>query len=757
MTLNLLTFLVEKPLSGVAQLVEQVAVNHFVGGSSPSSGASYYYSYLYNIIKVVIILSFFMMVSCQEYPEPPQADSEEHQIKLHGHTRIDPYYWMRLSDDQKLSDDPDAQTNSVLNYIKRESEYKNQSLAHTSNLQNNIFNEIINRIEKEDISAPYFWNGYFYYRRYEHGKEYAIYCRKKGSLESTEQILIDENLLSQGHDYFSLGDFDISPDNQWMVYSVDTLSRRIYELFFKNLITGETLLETVPNTTGSVAWANDSKTLFYTSKNKLTLLSEKIYRHVINEKHSDDQLVYVEKDNSFYTSVYRSKSGKFIIISSSSTLITDYHLLLADNPYGELLNFTPRQNDHEYSIAHHENDFFILSNKNAPNNRLMRTSDSSTNIANWEEVIPHDKDIHLLGMEVFKNHLAINERRDGLLGLRVLNLLNSTDHVVRFDEKDYSAYFSKNFEMRSNVLRYTFNSMKTPRMIVDYNMDSREKIIIKQQNVIGGYNPKKYFSTVVYATARDGEKIPIYLVYNISLKKKNQPQPLLLYGYGSYGDTEEPYFSIPRLSLLDRGFIYAVANIRGSQVFGRRSYEDGKMLNKKNTFYDFIDAAKHLVENDYTSTDLLFCEGGSAGGLLIGAVINMEPGLWKGAVVDVPFVDVVTTMMDPTIPLTSNEWEEWGDPRVKEEYEYMLSYSPYDQIKKTYFPNMLVTAGFFDSQVQYWEPLKYVAKLREHWQGKNRLYFHINMEAGHSGKSGRFQRYKDYALSYAFILDLLDE
>jgi len=697
-----------------------------------------------------------MVVSCQDTSKPPLANTKEYQIVLHGDKRIDPYYWMRLTDTQKLSNNPDDQTKSVLDYIEKETRYKNQNLAHTLPLQNDIFNEIIERIKKEDISAPYFWNGYFYYRRYEAGKEYAIYCRKKGTLENHEQILIDENLLSKGHDYFSLGDFDISPNNQWMVYSVDTLSRRIYELFFKNLNTGETLSETVPNTTGSVAWANDSKTLFYTSKNKVTLLSEKIYRHVVGEKHFDDEIVYIEKDNSFYTSVYRSKSGKFIIISNSSTLVSDYHLLYADDPYGEFRSFTPRQNGHEYSIAHIENYFFILSNKDALNNRLMKTSDASTNISNWEEVIPHDKEVHLLGMEVFNGHLAINERQDGLLGLRILNLEKMTEHRVKFEEEDHSVSFSRNFEIQTNILRFTYNSMKTPIMIVDYNMDSKEKIIVKQQKVVGGYNPNDYHSTMLYAIARDGEKIPISLIYNISLKKKNQQQPLLLYGYGSYGDTEEPYFSIPRLSLLDRGFIYAVANVRGSQVYGRRSYEDGKMLNKKNTFNDFIDAAKYLIGEGYTSTDMLFCEGGSAGGLLIGAVVNIEPDLWKGAIADVPFVDVVTTMMDSSIPLTSNEWEEWGDPRVKEEYQYMLSYSPYDQIKKTNFPNILVTAGFFDSQVQYWEPLKYVAKLREHWDGENKLYFHINMEAGHSGKSGRFQRYKDYALSYAFILDLIE-
>ncbi len=736
-------------------MVEQVAVNHFVGGSSPSSGAKNNCLLIYTLKGFLGIL-LFMMVSCQKDPNPPKADSKNHEITLHGDQRIDPYYWMRLSDEQKLASNPDQQTKAVLDYIGEEKKYLKTSLSHTVGLQNNIYDEIISKIKKEDMSVPYFLNGYFYYRRYEPGREYAIYCRKKSSLESKEEILIDENLLSKGHDYFSLGDFDVSPDNKWLVYSVDTLSRRVYELFFKNLITGEILIETVPNTTGSVAWANDSKTLFYTSKNKITLLSEKIYRHVVGRENTKDELVYSEKDDSFYTSVYRSKSGKYIIISNSSTLSSDYHFLLADDPYGEFKNFTPRLDNHEYAIAHIDNYFFILTNKDAPNNKLMKTSDFSTNISNWEVVINHDKDVHLIEMEIFKDYLAINERRQGLLGIRILDLEKFEHHRIHFEEENYSAFFSKNFDDRSNFLRYSFNSMKTPQTIIDYNMKTREKVILKQQKVVGGYNPDEYHSKTIYARARDGETIPIYLVYKIKLRKENRQQPLLLYGYGSYGDTEDPYFSIPRLSLLDRGFIYAVANIRGGQVFGRRSYEDGKMLNKKNTFNDFIDAGKFLIDSGFTNSDLLFCEGGSAGGLLIGAVVNMEPNLWRGAIADVPFVDVVTTMMDQTIPLTSNEWDEWGDPRKKEEYKYMLSYSPYDQIKARVFPNMLVTAGFFDSQVQYWEPLKYVAKLRKYWQGDNKLYLHINMEAGHSGKSGRFQRYRDYALSYAFILDLVN-
>ena len=466
-------------------------------------------------------------------------------------------------------------------------------------------------------------------------------------------------------------------------------------------------------------------------------------------------MVYTEKDVTYYNGVYRSKSGKYIIIYNSSTLVSDYHIISADNPNGEFINFTPRGVKHEYDIQHYRDHFYIISNMDAPNNRLMRTDINSTDISNWEEIIGHREDVHLLGLEIFQNHLVLSERKDGLRAIRIKNMNTGGDDYIDFEEQTYSAYISTNEEYNTNILRYSYSSMLTPSSVYDYNMDTGEKKLLKQREVVGkGYDQDLYDAETLYAVSRDGEKIPIYLVYRKDLKKKGA-QPLLLYSYGSYGSTSDPYFSSTRLSLLDRGFIYALTNVRGSQIYGRKSYEDGKLLKKKNTFFDFIDAGKFLINEGYTSPDQLLCSGGSAGGLLIGAVVNMEPGLWKGAIASVPFVDVVTTMLDPSIPLTSNEWDEWGDPRKEDYYNYMLSYSPYDQISDIKYPNMLVTSGFFDSQVQYWEPLKYVAKLRDHWLGNNKLYLYMNMDAGHGGKSGRFQVYREVALEYAFLLDLV--
>jgi oligopeptidase B len=466
-----------------------------------------------------------------------------------------------------------------------------------------------------------------------------------------------------------------------------------------------------------------------------------------------DVLVYKEDDIEYYTGVYRSKSGKYIIIWNGSTLVSDYHILSADNPDGYFVNFTPRGTEHEYSITHYQDKFYIVTNWEAKNNRLMETSEDATDLSNWKEVISHRNDVHLLNIEIFDNHLVINERKDGLRSLRVINQSSGKDHYIDFGEKAFTAWISTNREFNTNILRYGYSSMVTPSSTYDYNMDTGEKTLMKQNEVVGGYDSDRYYSERLYAKARDGKKIPISLVYRKDLKTE-VPQSLLLYAYGSYGSTNDPYFSSTRLSLLDRGFIYAIAHIRGSQIYGRQSYDDGKLLNKKNTFFDFIDAGKYLIDNNFTDSEQLFCSGGSAGGLLIGAVVNMEPSLWKGAIAGVPFVDVITTMLDPSIPLTSNEWDEWGDPREKEYYDYMLSYSPYDQVVDREYPNLLVTSGFFDSQVQYFEPLKWVAKLRDHWQGENKLFLHMNMDAGHGGKSGRFRRYRESALEYAFLLDL---
>ena len=715
-------------------------------------------------MKHLTLISTLLLSACMQNSTPPDAAKKAHEMTIHGDTRVDDYYWMRLTDEQKSAKEKDSHTQEVVDYIDAENDYTESRLKHTKKFQDKLFDEIVGRIKKDDESVPYLDNGYFYYTRYEKGKEYAIHCRKKESLDGEEEILLDENVLAKGHDYFAVGGLDVSPDNQWMSYGVDLVSRRIYTIYFKNLVTGDVLKETIPNSTGSVAWANDNKTVFYTSKNEVTLLPEKIWRHKVGTDSAKDELVYEEKDQSFYNGVYRSKSGEFIIIWNSSTLVNDYHILSANDPDGEFNNFSPRGTEHEYSIDHYQDKFYIITNWEAKNNRLMETSENATDMGNWKEVIAHRNDVHLLGMEIFKDHLVLNERKDGLRGLRVINQKNGQDEYINFGEQTYTARISVNEEFNTNILRYGYTSMVTPSSTYDYNMDTGERTLMKQQEVVGGYDQSLYRSERHYALARDGQPVPISLVYKKDLKNdptfNNQgapdnPQNLLLYAYGSYGSTRDPYFSSTRLSLLDRGFIYAIAHVRGSQIYGRQSYDDGKMLNKKNTFTDFIDAGKYLVKEGLTDPNHLFAEGGSAGGLLIGAIVNMAPELWKGTIAAVPFVDVVTTMLDASIPLTSNEWDEWGNPEEKKYYDYMLSYSPYDQVIDQVHPNMLVTSGFFDSQVQYWEPLKWMAKLRDNWQGENVLYLHMNMDAGHGGKSGRFRRYREVALEYAFLFDLV--
>ncbi|OUX20333.1 MAG: oligopeptidase B [bacterium TMED250] len=698
----------------------------------------------------VISLTLFGCMS--KIKSPPNAITKPHELAMHGDTRIDNYYWMRLTDDQKNAKALDSQTQEVVDYISQENKYTQSSLSHTKKLQNTIFEEMVSRIKKDDESVPYLKNGYYYYSRFEKDLEYRIHCRKKGSLDAEEEIILDENALAEGYDYFSIGGMSISPDNKWLAFGVDTVSRRVYEVRFKNLKKGDILATSIENSTGSVAWANDSQTVFYTSKNETTLLGEKIWRHKLGTENSD-VMVYHETDETFYNGVYRSKSGKFIIIYHSSTLLTDYQILNANNPDGEFKRFTPRDFDHEYSIDHYKDRFYITTNWKAKNNRLMQTPDTRTGISNWKEVLPHRETVHLLSLEVFKDHLVINERKNGLRQLRMINQQTGNDEYIKFDEETYTSWVSVNEEFDTDILRFSYSSLVTPTSTFDYNMNSGQRSLLKQDEVVGGYDSNKYMSKRMYATARDGNSVPISIVYRKDLKEP-EAQNLLLYGYGAYGNTIDPFFRSSRLSLLDRGFIYAIAHIRGGQVFGRQSYDDGKMLNKKNTFYDFIDAGKYLVNQKITNSDKLFALGGSAGGLLIGAVVNMEPSLWKGAIAAVPFVDAVTTMADPTIPLTTGEWKEWGDPRIKKYYDYILSYSPYDQITDTEYPNLLVTSGYYDSQVQYWEPLKYVAKLRDAWQGDNKLYLHMNMEAGHSGKSGRFRRYRESALEYAFLLDL---
>lgn len=711
----------------------------------------------YSIIIIIMILYYLRSQIEQLDMKPPIADKKPHRTLVHGQDRVDNYHWIRLTDKQKLAKNnegwPDKQTMEVVSYINKENDYTRNKLKHTEKLQKKLYNEIVGRIKKDDTSIPYFDNGYWYYTKYEKGYEYPIYCRKKESLENEEEILMDVNQWAKGHDYFSLRNLSVSPNNKLLAFSVDTLSRRIYTIKIKNLETGKLLNDEIHGTEGSAAWANDNSTFFYTLKNKTTLLSEKIARHRLGDLQSEDEIVFTENDDSFYIGVYRSKSDKYIIIYNSSTLVSDYHILNADNPSGTFRQFSPREEEHEYSIEHFKDKFYIVTNWNATNFRLMETSEKSTVKQSWSEVIPHRKDVLLNDIDVFSKHLVISERKDGLPQIRIINQDNGNEHYIDFGEEAFSAYTSINPSFNTSLLRYQFSSLTTPSSTYDYNMDSKESKLLKRSEVVGGYESDKYQSERLYVTVRDGNKVPISIVYKKGLNKDGKNN-LLLYAYGSYGSTIDPSFNSNRLSLLDRGFIYAIAHIRGSQTYGRQWYEDGKMFNKINTFNDFIDCSKFLIQEKYTDPNHLFAMGGSAGGLLMGAVVNMAPDLYKGVIAAVPFVDVINTMMDPSIPLTSNEWDEWGDPRNKKEYDYIMKYSPYDNVSNIDYPNMLVTAGYFDSQVQYWEPVKWVAKLREYKTGENELYLYTNMDAGHVGKSGRFRRYKELALNYAFLIDL---
>ena len=681
----------------------------------------------------------------------PTAEKKAHELKAHGDTRIDNYYWMRLSDEQKSTKTPDEQTQKVLNYLNAENDYTNTQLKHTEALQDTLYNEIVGRIKQQDESVPYFKNDYWYYVRYEKGKEYPIHCRKKETLEAQEEILLDVNILAKDHEYYAATGLSVSPDNKILAFGEDTVSRRIYTIRFLNLETGEFLSDELQNTEGGGAWANDNKTFFFTTKNMETLLSEKIYRHTLGEK--GNELVYEEKDPTYYIGVYRSKSGKYIIIWNGSTLSSDYHILDTNNPKGKFKQFTPREDVHEYSIDHFEDKFYVMTNWEAKNFRLMETSENATEKSNWKEVIAHREDVLLEGLDVFKKFMVLEERKKGDAQIRIINQETKDEHYLDFGEDAYLVTTTANLEFDTEKLRYYYSSMTTPASTYDYNMVTKEKELKKRQEVIGGHNPKDYETKRLYAKARDGKEVPISIVYKKGFEP-NGKAPLLLYAYGSYGSTMDPYFSSVRLSLLDRGFAFAIAHIRGGQFLGREWYEDGKMLNKKNTFFDYIDCAKYLIAEKYTSNDKIFAMGGSAGGLLMGAVINYEPTLFKGMIAAVPFVDVVTTMSDPSIPLTTNEYDEWGNPENKEYYEYMKSYSPYDNVQAKEYTNLLITTGLFDSQVQYWEPAKWLAKLREMKTDNNLLMMHTNMEAGHGGASGRFKRYKETALEYAFMLDL---
>ena len=678
----------------------------------------------------------------------PKAEKKEHWRNLHGDKVLDNYYWMYDYFGKGVD------STNVVNYLKAENEYLETAMGGTKKLQQDLFTEMKSRIKEKDESVPVYKNGYFYYTRTETGKQYYKYCRKKGNLTAKEEILLDVDKMAEGHSYYAVSGFDISENNNLLAYGVDEISRRQYTIYVKNIETGEILSDAVKNTQGDPCWANDNKTFFYTEKHPVTLLSEKILRHTLGTNASSDAVVYEEKDKSNYIGVDKSKNNKYIFITSQATLSSEIRFIDANNPNADFTVFQPRMTDVLYSVVTLDDKFLIRTNKDgAKNFKLMETPLTATNTKNWKEVIPERKDVLLQSIEEFKNFLVLNERQNGLVKLRIRNLNNNTEKYVNFREAAYAANFGGNPEYNTNILRYNYTSLTTPGSVYDYNMVTKAKKLMKQQEIIGGYNSKDYITQRLYVTAKDGTKIPLSIVYKKGFKQDGNA-PLLLYAYGSYGISTDATFNTNRLSLLNRGFAYAIAHIRGGQEMGRQWYENGKMMKKKNTFTDFIACGEYLVNKKYTSKNHLYAQGGSAGGLLMGAVVNMAPDLWHGVVAQVPFVDVINTMLDESIPLTTNEFNEWGNPINKEAYFYMKSYSPYENIERKNYPNILVTTGLHDSQVQYFEPAKWVAKLRDMKTDNNILLLKTNMEFGHGGASGRFDYLKDIALVYSFLFSL---
>lgn len=677
----------------------------------------------------------------------PVAAVKPHQRVIHGDTVTDNYYWMI----DYFKKGPDS--SNVVSYLEAENAYTTAIMKQTEPFQQRLFDELKSRIKETDESVPYFKNGYYYYTRTLEGKQYYKYCRKKGSLDAPEEILLDVDAMAKGHAYYAVSGLSVSPDNKLLAYGVDTVSRREYIVHIKNLETGKIMSDRISRTSGSTTWANDNKTLFYTAKNPVTLLSEKINRHTLGTDEKNDVTVYHEKDNTNYIGVSKSKNGKYIMIYTGGTLSSEEYILSADDPNGTFKIFQPRIKDVLYSVTPLEDRFLIVTNDNAKNFKVMECPLDKTGKENWKEMIPHRADVMVSDIDEFKDFLVISERKNGLTQLAVRNLKDGKQHYLDFGEAAYTVSPSTNVEYNLTTVRYGYTSLVTPSSTYEYNMETHEKKLLKQQPVLGGYDAGNYVTERIFAKAKDGTSVPISIVYKKGFKKDGQ-SPLLLYAYGSYGASMDPGFSSTRLSLLDRGFVYAIAHIRGGEEMGRQWYEDGKMMKKKNTFTDFIDCGQYLIDQKYTSKGHLYAKGGSAGGLLMGAVVNMAPDLWNGVIANVPFVDVVNTMLDETIPLTTNEYDEWGNPNTKAAYEYMKSYSPYENIEKKDYPNMLVTTGLHDSQVQYFEPAKWVAKLRATKTDKNILLLKTDMDYGHGGASGRFDYLKEVALEDAFLFAL---
>lgn len=686
-------------------------------------------------------------------PAPPEAAKKPFEITTHGHTRTDEYHWMRLSEEQRNAAEPDAHTREVIAHLEAENTYCETVLAPVKALREELFKELRARIKETDLSVPYRENGYWYHTRFEEGKEYGIQVRRKDAPDAPEQDILDENVLAVGATYYDLGDFEISPGNDLVCYSEDRVGRRQYELRFRDLETGKDLPDVITNTGGGCAWA-DGRTVFYPRKDE-TLRSYRIYRHILGTNEADDVVVYEEKDPAFSCDVYRSRSDRFVMITTESTTSSEHLMLPVDEPLGSFKVFLAREEDHEHTVIHvpgSPGKWYVVTNWKALNFRLMECAEGETSDKRrWKEVVPHRTDVLLEDVDAFRDHLVLSERREGLTHLVVRRLSDGRQHEIVFHDPAYVCYSGTNPEWDTDKLRYGYTSLTTPSSVYEHDLNAATDTLLKQQEVVGGFSAQDYMSERLWVPARDGEKVPVSIVYRKGTRIDGT-SPLLLYGYGSYGVTVDPMFSSARLSLLDRGFVFAIAHIRGGEDLGREWYETGKMEHKMNTFTDFIDCAEHLVEEGYADPKRLFAWGGSAGGLLMGAVVNMRPDLWNGVIADVPFVDVVTTMLDESIPLTTGEFEEWGDPKEKEAYDRMLSYSPYDNVREQAYPAMLVGTGFHDSQVQYWEPAKWVQRLRAHQRGAAPILMHVNMEAGHGGASGRFEMLKDVARNYAFLL-----
>ncbi|MFC1609480.1 S9 family peptidase [Myxococcota bacterium] len=673
---------------------------------------------------------------------PPVAKIVPHQLTHHGHTRVDNYYWLNQRESPE-----------VRGYLEAENRYYEARMGHLASFEDALFDEIVARIKKDDDTVPYLYRGYFYYDRYEAGKEYPIFCRKNGSLDAEEEILVDANTLAEGHEFFSIRGVVVNSNDNILAFATDTVGRRFYTIRFKDLASGEMLADTIPRVTGNLTWAEDGETLFYGKQNPETLRSHRIYRHRLGADPSRDALVYEEEDETFSVYTWKTKSRRYVMVGSFHTLSSEIRFLPADSPTETPTVFLLREPEHEYTLGHLGDHFYVRTNWKAKNFRLMKTPVAQTKKESWTEVIAHRDDVLLETFELFDDHLVAAERKDGLLELRVRALASGEEHEIDFGEPAYVAWPMDNWEPGTSTLRYWYSSLTTPGSVFDYDMVTRKKTLRKRDEVLGDFDPERYLTERLYAPARDDESIPISLVYRKGLEKDGS-RPLLLHGYGAYGASVDPMFWSARLSLLDRGFVFAIAHVRGGEELGRRWYEDGRQLDKKNTFTDFIDCAEYLLTEGYGDSARVYASGGSAGGLLIGAVVNMRPDLFTGVIADVPFVDVVTTMLDDSIPLTTSEFDEWGNPKDEAYYDYMLSYSPYDNVEPQAYPHMLITTSLNDSQVQYWEPAKWVAKLRALKTDDNLLLLKTNMEAGHGGISGRFKRHRDTATSYSFLLHL---